>query len=108
VERRHTVRDVIEARLHLSPIFRQRLVGVPLGVTRPHWVDDPQFDLEFHIRELAIPAPGSDQQLGEQVARIHARALDRHRPLWELYMISGLPAAPGPGPGRASRRTVSR
>jgi diacylglycerol O-acyltransferase len=85
-----TVRKVIEARLHLSPVFRQRLVEVPLGLTRPYWVDDPDFDIEFHIRELAIPAPGSDQQLGEQVARIHARALDRRRPLWELYVISGL------------------
>ena len=85
-----TVRGVIEARLHLSPIFRQRLVEVPLGLSRPYWVDDPHFDIEFHIRELAIPAPGSDQQLGEQVARIHARALDRQRPLWELYVISGL------------------
>jgi diacylglycerol O-acyltransferase len=85
-----TVRGVIQARLHLSPIFRQRLVEVPLGLSRPYWVDDPHFDIEFHIRELAIPAPGSDQQLGEQVARIHARALDRQRPLWELYVISGL------------------
>ena len=85
-----TVREVIEARLHLSPIFRQRLVQVPLGLTRPYWVDDPHFDIEFHLRELAIPAPGSDQQLGEQVARLHARALDRLRPLWELYVISGL------------------
>lgn len=85
-----TVRQVIEARLHLSPIFRQRLVEVPLGLTRPYWVDDPHFDIEFHIRELAIPSPGSDQQLGEQVARIHARALDRRRPLWEVYVISGL------------------
>ena len=85
-----TVREVIEARLHLSPIFRQRLVQVPLGLTRPYWVDDPHFDIEFHLRELAIPAPGSDQQLGEQVARIHARPLDRLRPLWEVYVISGL------------------
>ena len=85
-----TVRELIEARLHLAPIFRQRLAEVPLGLTRPYWVDDPDFDIEFHIRELAIPAPGSDRQLGEQVARLHARALDRRRPLWELYVISGL------------------
>lgn len=85
-----TVRDLIEARLHRVPIFRQRLVEVPLGLTRPYWVDDPHFDIEFHVRELAIPAPGSDRQLGEQVARIHARALDRTRPLWEVYVISGL------------------
>jgi diacylglycerol O-acyltransferase / wax synthase len=84
------MRRVIEARLHLIPIFRQRLVEVPLGLTHPYWVDDPDFDIEFHIRELAIPAPGSPRQLGEQVARIHARPLDRRRPLWELYVISGL------------------
>ena len=93
-----TVREVIEARLHLSPIFRQRLVQVPLGLTRPYWVDDPHFDIEFHLRELQYSAPGSDQQLGEQVARIHARPLDRLRPLWELYVISGL------ADGRAARR----
>lgn len=84
------LRRVIEARLHQIPIFRQRLVEVPLGLTHPYWVDDPDFDIEFHIRELALPAPGSRLQLGEQVARIHARPLDRRRPLWELYVISGL------------------
>jgi diacylglycerol O-acyltransferase len=85
-----TVRGLIESRLHLVPIFRQRLAEVPFGLTRPYWVDDPYFDLEFHIRELAIPQPGSSAQLGEQVARLHARALDRQRPLWELYVITGL------------------
>ena len=85
-----TVRALIESRLHLAPIFRQRLAEVPFGLTRPYWVDDPYFDLEFHIRELAIPQPGSSAQLGEQVARLHARALDRQRPLWELYVITGL------------------
>jgi WS/DGAT/MGAT family acyltransferase len=84
------VSDVLESRLHLAPLFRQRLAEVPLGLGRPYWVDDPHFDVEFHIRELALPAPGSPEQLGEQVARIHARALDRTRPLWETYVITGL------------------
>ncbi len=84
------VREVIESRLHLAPLFRQRLVEVPLGLSRPYWVDDPDFDIEFHVRELALPLPGSDPQLGEQVARIHARPLDRSRPLWELYTVTGL------------------
>lgn len=84
------VSDVLESRLHLAPLFRQRLVEVPLGLGRPYWVDDPHFDVEFHIRELALPAPGSREQLGEQVARIHARALDRSRPLWETYVITGV------------------
>lgn len=85
-----TVREVIEPRLHLSPPLRQRLVEVPLGLGRPYWIDDPEFDVEFHLRELALPAPGTREQLGEQVARIHARPLDRRRPLWEGYVITGL------------------
>ncbi len=85
-----TVRDVLEPRLHLAAPLRQRLVEVPLGLGRPYWVDDPHFDIEFHLRELALPAPGSPEQLGEQVARIHARQLDRSRPLWEAYVITGL------------------
>ena len=84
------VRTVYEQRLHLVPLLRQRLVEVPLGLGRPYWADDPHFDIEFHLRELALPAPGSHEQLGEQVARIHARPLDRARPLWEAYVITGL------------------
>ncbi len=85
-----TVRAVFEPRLHLAPPLHQRLVEVPLGLGRPYWVDDPHFDIEFHLRELALPVPGTPQQLGEQVARIHARQLDRTRPLWEAYVITGL------------------
>jgi diacylglycerol O-acyltransferase / wax synthase len=81
----------IEARLPLVPLFRQRLVEVPLGLDKSYWIDDPDFDIEFHVRELALPKPGSDRQLSDQVARLHARPLDRSRPLWELYLISGLP-----------------
>ena len=84
------VRQVFEPRLHLAVPLRQRLVSVPLGLGRPYWVDDPHFDIEFHLRELALPSPGTRQQLGEQVARIHARQLDRTRPLWEAYVITGL------------------
>ncbi len=85
-----TVRAVLEPRLHTSPPLRQRLVEVPLGLGRPYWIEDPDFDIEFHLRELALPAPGTREQLGEQVARIHARPLDRRRPLWEAYVITGL------------------
>jgi len=81
---------VIESRLPLVPLFRRRLVTVPLGLDHPYWIEDPDFDIEFHIRELALPAPGNDRQLSEQVARLHARPLDRSRPLWEIYLISGL------------------
>src|SRR5881227_3114723 len=81
---------VIESRLHLIPPFRRRLVTVPFGLDQPYWIEDPDFDIEYHVRELALPKPGDDHQLAEQVARIHARALDRAHPLWELYVIQGL------------------
>lgn len=86
------LRAVLEPRLHLVAALRQRLVMVPLGLGRPYWVDDPDFDIEFHLREVALPAPGDDAQLGEQVARIHARPLDRTRPLWEMYLIHNVAA----------------
>jgi WS/DGAT/MGAT family acyltransferase len=81
---------VIAERLHLLPPFRRRLVTVPLGLDQPYWIEDPGFDIEYHVRELALPAPGDDKQLAEQAARLHARPLDRSRPLWELYLIHGL------------------
>ncbi|WP_088285485.1 wax ester/triacylglycerol synthase family O-acyltransferase [Kineosporia sp. A_224] len=81
---------VVGDRLHLVPPMRRKIVEVPLGLGQPFWVEDADFDLEFHVRELALPAPGSMHQLTEQVARIHARTLDRSRPLWEIYLIHGL------------------
>jgi len=84
------VRETVAERMHLLPPFRWRLAEVPLGLDHPYWVDDERFDLEFHVRELALPSPGSAAQLSEQVARIFARQLDRSRPLWELYVIEGL------------------
>ncbi|HEX9338437.1 MAG TPA: wax ester/triacylglycerol synthase domain-containing protein, partial [Pseudonocardiaceae bacterium] len=82
--------DVVAQRLSLVPVLRRKLLEVPLGLDQPYWVDDADFDLEYHIRELALPAPGSEAQLTEQVARLHARPLDRRRPLWEMYLITGL------------------
>jgi diacylglycerol O-acyltransferase / wax synthase len=82
--------SVLEPRLALVPVMRQRLVDVPLGLDQPVWIDDEHFDIEYHVREIALPKPGSDAQLGEQVARIHARPLDRAKPLWETYLITGL------------------
>jgi WS/DGAT/MGAT family acyltransferase len=81
----------VSDRLHLLPPFRSKLVNVPLGIDLPYWAEDPDFDLDFHIREAAIPPPGDDRKLAEVVARIFARPLDRSRPLWELYLIHGLP-----------------
>jgi diacylglycerol O-acyltransferase / wax synthase len=82
---------LVSERLHLLPPFTWRLVSVPLGLAHPYWIEDPDFDLDFHIRESAVPPPGTDRQLAETVARIFARPLDRNRPLWELYLIHGLP-----------------
>ncbi len=84
------VKALIESRLHLVAPYRRRLVSVPFGVDRPHWIEDGDFDLDFHMRHNAVPVPGDDQQLAELVARIHSRPLDRSRPLWELYYIDGL------------------
>jgi diacylglycerol O-acyltransferase / wax synthase len=84
------MKQLIADRLHLLPPLRWRLVEVPLGADYPYWVDDADFDLDFHVRELALPPPGDERQLADQVARLHARPLDRARPLWELYVISGL------------------
>jgi WS/DGAT/MGAT family acyltransferase len=81
---------VIEQRLALVPPLRWRLVEVPFGLDYGYWLDDPDFDLDFHVRELALPAPGTDAMLSEQVARIIARPLDRARPLWELYLLHGV------------------
>ncbi len=82
--------ETIDARLHLVPRYRQRLVTVPLAQGRPVWVDDPQFRLPFHVRHTALPRPGDDQQLRRLAARIFSQALDRDRPLWELWLIEGL------------------
>jgi diacylglycerol O-acyltransferase / wax synthase len=81
---------LLNERLHLLPPFRWRLAEVPLGLDHPYWIEDPDFDIEYHVRELALPKPGDDRQLAEQVARIHSRQLDRAHPLWELYVIQGL------------------
>jgi WS/DGAT/MGAT family acyltransferase len=82
--------EVMAERLPLVPVLRQKLLEVPLGLDQPYWVDDPEFDIEYHVREIALPRPGSDAQLNEQVSRLHARPLDRSKPLWELYLITGL------------------
>lgn len=84
------LRALFESRVHLAAPLHERLVDVPLGLGNPYWIHDPDFDLEYHLREVALPPPGSTEQLGEQVSRIHARPLDRNRPLWEAYLVHGL------------------
>jgi diacylglycerol O-acyltransferase / wax synthase len=82
--------EVLAERLPLVPVLRRKLLNVPLGLDQPYWIDDPHFDIEYHVREIALPRPGSQAQLTEQVSRLHARPLDRSRPLWEIYLITGL------------------
>ena len=80
----------IESRLHLARTFRQRVVRVPLDLDHPYWVNDADFDIEFHVRHIALPKPGDWRQLCIQTARLHARPLDTTKPLWEFYVIEGL------------------
>jgi len=82
--------SLLERRLHLVPRYRQRLLAPPLPLDRPRWVDDPHFNLRFHLRHTGLPAPGSESQLKELAARILAQRLDRERPLWELWLVEGL------------------
>jgi diacylglycerol O-acyltransferase / wax synthase len=87
--------EEIDARLHLSPTFRRRLTELPGGLHMPYWVDDPDFDLEYHVRHIALPQPGDWRQLCIQIARIHGRQIDLRRPPWEMTVIEGLNAIPG-------------
>lgn len=82
------VLQAVQARLDRVPLARKRLQELPLGA-RPTWVDDPAFDLTYHVRHAALPPPGDAAQLGEYCARLIGRQLDRRRPLWELYVIEG-------------------
>ena len=83
-------RDHIASRLHLVPRFRQKLRFVPFDQGRPVWVDDPYLNLDYHVRQTALPAPGSDEQLRNLAARIFSQQLDRSKPLWELWLVEGL------------------
>ncbi|HPG26321.1 MAG TPA: wax ester/triacylglycerol synthase family O-acyltransferase [Myxococcota bacterium] len=89
----------VESRLHLARCFRQKIVRVPFGFDHPYWIEDPAFDLEFHVRHIALPKPGDWRQLCIQVARLHARPLDLSKPLWEMYVIEGLDDVEGMPPG---------
>ena len=80
----------IESRLAELPLFRSKLQRVPLDLDHPYWVDDADFDLEYHVRHIALPKPGDWRQFCIQASRIHARPLDLSRPLWEIYVVEGL------------------
>jgi len=84
------IRQTLEERLHMVPRYRQRVRFRPLNLGHPVWVDDPDFDLDYHVRRAALPRPGGDAALREYAARVLARRLDVHRPLWELTVVEGL------------------
>jgi len=83
-------RDHIASRLHLVPRFRQKLRFVPYGQGRPVWIDDPQFNLDYHVRHTALPPPGSEEQLRTLAARIFSQRLDRTKPVWEMWLVDGV------------------
>lgn len=85
-----TLLETVERRLPEIPRYRQKVREVTLAIARPVWVDDPDFDITYHVRRSALPTPGSDAQLHELISRLAGRPLDRTRPLWEMYLIEGL------------------
>jgi diacylglycerol O-acyltransferase len=80
----------VASRLDAAPIFRRKLLTVPFNLGPPVWADDPDFDLRYHVRQTALPAPGSDEQLGNLMARVMGQRLDRDYPLWEYWLVEGL------------------
>jgi len=88
-----------ESRMQLSKTMRQRLVRVPFDLDYPYWIEDPDFDLEYHLRHVALPKPGDWRQLCIQTARIHSRPMDLNRPPWEFTVVEGLDNVRGFPPG---------
>jgi diacylglycerol O-acyltransferase len=82
--------DHVRTRLHLVPRYRQKLATPPLETGRPLWIDDPSFNLEYHVRNTALPAPGTEEQLFLLASRIASQQLDRSKPLWENWLVEGL------------------
>ena len=85
-----TILEHLRGRLGTSRILRQRLVNVPLNLDYPYWIHDAHFDLEFHVRHIALPHPGDWRQFCILASRLHARPVDLRRPAWEMYVIEGL------------------
>lgn len=84
------MRRVFSERVHLVPAMRRRAMRVPFGLGHPVWVDDPAFDLDFHLKRASLPAPGGPYELAEYVAEVASRSLEPHRPLWEMHLVEGL------------------
>ncbi|MEQ3550754.1 wax ester/triacylglycerol synthase family O-acyltransferase [Pseudonocardia nematodicida] len=98
--------ELIEQRLSLVPRYRQKVRHVPGNLARPVWVDDPEFDVTYHVRRSALPRPGSEDQLTDLVGRLMSRPLDHSRPLWEMYLIEGLAPAGPRDKGRSDGRVA--
>src|SRR6202050_3937920 len=81
---------MVDAKLDLVPRYRQRVKTVPFELGRPVWVDDPHFNIEYHLRHTALPAPGGDRELRKLVGRVMSQQLDRSKPLWEIWIVEGL------------------
>jgi diacylglycerol O-acyltransferase / wax synthase len=84
------LRSMVEGKLHLTPRYRQKVRFVPLGMGEPVWVDDPHFNIDYHLRHSAVPSPGKEEQLRATAARVFSQHLDRSKPLWEIWMVEGL------------------
>jgi WS/DGAT/MGAT family acyltransferase len=84
------VKAHMRERLHLSPVFTRKLAATPMRLANPAWVEDTEFDLDYHVRRVILPAPGTHEQFEQCVAELHSRPMDRSRPLWEFYVIEGL------------------
>lgn len=84
------IKEMVRSRLHLVPPLRRRLVTVPFNLDHPAWVEDTEFDLDYHVRRIGCPAPGTEVELAEIAADIGGRKLDRSRPLWEMWVVEGL------------------
>src|SRR6266571_1206756 len=84
------VKEFHQSRLHLVPPYRRKLATVPFNLDHPYWVEDEGFDLDYHVRRIGCPAPGTEEQLADIAADIASRPLDRTRPLWEVWVVEGL------------------
>src|SRR3954453_1087775 len=82
--------DDVAARLHMVPRYRQRVAFVPFSQGRPRWVDDPTFNISYHVRATALPPPGSEEELRALAGRVFSQRLDRDKPLWEVWIVEGL------------------
>jgi diacylglycerol O-acyltransferase / wax synthase len=102
------VTELLRERLHLVPRYRQKLAFPPAGTGRPLWVDDPDFNLEYHVRQTALPDPGSEEQLFNLASRVFSQQLDRSKPLWELWAVEGLRGTAGEAGGPRRFALISK